>query len=113
MLLQKKGLITEAREDGQRAVDLILEDLHKFQVVLMDNLMPVMNGQDAARSLRDHGYPYLIIGITGNSMEDDLDAFLGSGKHHHVYYTPHMSFEKHPLQIGTVFKGSDKNGFWQ
>eukprot|EP00596_Hydrurales_sp_CCMP1899_P003636 CAMPEP_0119051700 /NCGR_PEP_ID=MMETSP1177-20130426/73233_1 /TAXON_ID=2985 /ORGANISM="Ochromonas sp, Strain CCMP1899" /LENGTH=828 /DNA_ID=CAMNT_0007031009 /DNA_START=692 /DNA_END=3175 /DNA_ORIENTATION=+ len=79
MLLKKKGLIIEAREDGQRAVDLVLEDLHKFQLVLMDNLMPVMNGQDAARSLRDHGYPYLIIGITGNSMEDDLVAFLGSG----------------------------------
>jgi hypothetical protein len=31
------------------------------------------------------GYPYLIIGITGNSLEDDLAAFLGSGMYICLY----------------------------
>jgi CheY-like chemotaxis protein len=65
MILKKRGLVTESRENGQKAVDLILADLHAFKLVLMDNLMPVLTGQEAARSLREHGYPYLIIGITG------------------------------------------------
>jgi two-component system chemotaxis sensor kinase CheA len=79
MLLTKKGLISHAAEDGQLAVDLILADMDAYTLVFIDNLMPVMNGSDATKALRTHGYPYLIVGITGNSMEDDIAEFLSSG----------------------------------
>jgi CheY-like chemotaxis protein len=79
MLLKKAGLETDSREDGQQAVDLISADMNAYQLVLMDNFMPVMNGLDAVRNLRARGYPYIIVGITGNSMADDLAEYLASG----------------------------------
>jgi CheY-like chemotaxis protein len=79
ILLKKAGLETDSREDGQQAVDLISADMNAYQLVLMDNFMPVMNGLDAVRNLRARGYPYIIVGITGNSMADDLAEYLASG----------------------------------
>eukprot|EP00596_Hydrurales_sp_CCMP1899_P005561 CAMPEP_0119047914 /NCGR_PEP_ID=MMETSP1177-20130426/55756_1 /TAXON_ID=2985 /ORGANISM="Ochromonas sp, Strain CCMP1899" /LENGTH=418 /DNA_ID=CAMNT_0007023091 /DNA_START=1112 /DNA_END=2368 /DNA_ORIENTATION=+ len=79
MLVNKLGFISRSTEDGQEAVDVILADMGFYQLMLMDNLMPRMNGSDAAKVLRRAGYPYLIIGITGNVMEDDLAEFLASG----------------------------------
>jgi CheY-like chemotaxis protein len=51
----------------------------KYQLILMDNLMPVMNGVEATKELRAWGFPFLIIGITGNVMNDDLAEYLDSG----------------------------------
>ena len=45
----------------------------------MDNLMPVMDGVTAARHMRQQGYPFLIAGVTGNVMEDDIAEFLDAG----------------------------------
>ena len=40
-------------------------------------LFPLQTGIDASRIIRQGGYPHLIIGVTGNSMEDELDDFIG------------------------------------
>jgi two-component system, sensor histidine kinase and response regulator len=79
MLLNNKGLVTNSKENGQEAVDLVTEDLNAYKLVFMDNVMPVMNGSDAARALRAGGYLHMIVGVTGNSLEDDLNEFLASG----------------------------------
>lgn len=79
MLVKKMGFTAKSTEDGQQTVNVILADMERYQLILMDNLMPVMNGSDAAKVLRRAGYPYLIIGITGNVMNDDLAEFLASG----------------------------------
>ena len=42
LLLKKKGLQTEMADNGQKAVDIILQDMDKFQLILMDNIMPIM-----------------------------------------------------------------------
>ena len=79
MLLKRRGILSDAVDDGQEALLKVSQDLHKYKVVLMDNLMPTMNGLDASKAMRDAGYPYLIVGITGNAMQDDLDEYLSSG----------------------------------
>lgn len=38
-----------------------------------------MDGVTAARRLREANFPNLIIGITGNVMDDDLEEYLGAG----------------------------------
>lgn len=45
----------------------------------MDNEMPVMNGVEAAKRLRIGGYKNLIVGVTGNVLEDDVNEFLTAG----------------------------------
>mmetsp|Transcript_19791 Transcript_19791/g.27208 ORF Transcript_19791/g.27208 Transcript_19791/m.27208 type:complete len:730 (-) Transcript_19791:249-2438(-) len=79
MLLKKHGLNAETVENGQLAVDTILSSGSTYELVFMDNLMPVMNGVEATRTLRRNGYSNLLIGVTGNVLEDDLAEYLNAG----------------------------------
>ena len=47
--------------------------------IIMDFEMPVMNGPSATRHIRALGYTGVIIGVTGNALEDDMTLFLNSG----------------------------------
>jgi len=50
-----------------------------YDVVLMDFIMPNMEGPEAARSMREGGYCGLIIGITGNMLPVDKERYLREG----------------------------------
>ncbi len=52
-LLNTKGIHSELARDGQEAVDLFsAHGPYHYQAVLMDLMMPVKNGEDAAREIR-------------------------------------------------------------
>jgi len=79
LLLQRKKLKCFGAEDGRAAVDLIAVNPHRFKLVLMDNLMPVMRGTEASQELRLTSFPYLVVGVTGNVTESDVDEYLKFG----------------------------------
>lgn len=79
LLVKRKGYAVDSAENGREAVDKVVADLEKHKLLLMDNLMPELNGSDASKALRDAGYPYLIVGLTGNVLDDDVDDYLGNG----------------------------------
>ena len=82
-------------EDGQAAVEIISDSLKEgpnYSVILLDNIMPRLNGEDAAKAIRDLGYLGLIIGLTGNGMPDDIASFKRHGAND-VMVKP-MSIEK-------------------
>ena len=55
-LLEEAGASVTAVENGQEAVDAYLaEPAGTFQAVLLDIMMPVMNGYEAARAIRSSG----------------------------------------------------------
>jgi CheY-like chemotaxis protein len=85
----------EAR-DGQVAVDVVTATLgsqqktggttleapterRPFDVILMDFVMPVMDGPTATKRIREAGYTGLIVGVTGNVLEDDKANFIAHG----------------------------------
>jgi CheY-like chemotaxis protein len=45
----------------------------------MDFIMPVMDGPEATRLLRDAGFKGLIVGITGNMREEEVEHFKSCG----------------------------------
>ena len=51
----------------------------RFDVVLMDQYMPNMNGPTATRAIRERGYRGLIIGLTGDTLEEDSEYFRSHG----------------------------------
>lgn len=85
-LLRKRGHLVSSAADGREAVAAV--ERGSFDVVLMDQEMPRMNGLDAARAIRQMevrtGEHVRIIGLTGNATYEDerrcrnagMDAFL-------------------------------------
>ena len=77
--MKAAGHTCEEAEDGQKAVDKVAADADKFHVILMDFVMPVMDGPDATKAIRDLGYTRPIIGVTGNTLDMDVKRFEESG----------------------------------
>eukprot|EP01042_Synura_sphagnicola_P036872 gene36872-biopygen32267 len=66
--------------DGLEAVQLLRSrDITTFDIVMMDQIMPRMDGPTAAEEMRAMGYKGLVIGVTGNGLQSDVDFYLASG----------------------------------
>jgi signal transduction histidine kinase/CheY-like chemotaxis protein len=81
-LLEKNGLEVEVADDGAAAVRKALnarDERNIHDLVLMDMLMPVVDGYEATRMLRDEGYPSPIVALTANAMAGDRDRCLAAG----------------------------------
>jgi CheY-like chemotaxis protein len=77
----KYAMIGEA-EDGNIAVQAVqnaVENREPYDIILMDYQMPNMIGPIAAKIMRNNGYKGLIIGVTGNGLQPDVDYFLSHG----------------------------------
>jgi CheY-like chemotaxis protein len=68
--------------DGVEAVDLIkrlMEAQETINVIFLDSFMPKMGGIEACKQIRAMGYHGVIIAISGNVIQDDIDEFLAAG----------------------------------
>ena len=48
-------------------------------MILMDFMMPKMDGPTATKAIRGLGYRGIVIGVTGTSSPQDLEIFTASG----------------------------------
>lgn len=55
------------------------ECVSEYDVVLMDHLMPLMNGAEATQNMRERGYRGLIIGLTGHCVGMEKESFQTCG----------------------------------
>jgi CheY-like chemotaxis protein len=78
--LEQKGAIVEIGRNGVEALDK-LNAVPDIDLVLMDVMMPVMDGLEATRRIRQDGrYARLpIIAITAKAMKDDQEQCLAAG----------------------------------
>ena len=69
--LEKLGYLAEAVNNGQKAVDRVLET--EFSLVLMDCQMPVMDGWEATREIRrrEVGRRTNIVALTAGALQSD------------------------------------------
>ena len=83
-LLQKVGVQLVVADNGQEAVDLV--DKEAFDGVLMDLQMPVMDGLEATRRIREQksAEAFPIIAMTANAMAGDRERCLAVGMNDHV-----------------------------
>jgi PAS domain S-box-containing protein len=84
-LLEHEGARVVFAEDGQEALDRLAEQgKQAFDVVLMDVQMPVMDGHEAARRMREIAPHLPIIGLTAHALVEERDKCLASGMVDHV-----------------------------
>jgi CheY-like chemotaxis protein len=50
-----------------------------YDAILMDFVMPVMDGPTATKAIRELGFTRPIFGVTGNALKSDIDYFLVCG----------------------------------
>lgn len=78
--LDQFGLTYEIAKNGQEAVEMVQK--RQYDIVLMDIMMPVMDGLEATKQIRAltgplSGVP--IIALTANAMKGDREAYLAAG----------------------------------
>jgi signal transduction histidine kinase/ActR/RegA family two-component response regulator len=80
-LLEKQGVHIVIANNGQEAVDAILRDGTKFDAVLMDLDMPVMDGKAATLLIREKipAAELPIIALTANALTTDMQTCLDIG----------------------------------
>ncbi len=86
-MLEKQGHAISVAEDGRAALACLARE--PFDLVLMDCQMPVMDGYEATRALRqgEHGVldPHIpVIALTANAMQGDRDRAMSAGMNDHV-----------------------------
>ena len=82
-LLRSVGLVVEAVPDGAQAIEMALA--RRYDLILMDMQMPVLDGLAATRVIRQHlGRGISIIAMTANAFIEDREACLQAGMNDHV-----------------------------
>ena len=84
-LLKRVGVTSEIAENGARALEML--DLGQFDVIFMDVRMPVMDGYDATRAIRnrdDDKGRIPILALTGEATKADVEKCLETGMDQHL-----------------------------
>ena len=98
LLLKDAGASVTTVGDGQQALDLFRRSAPgTFDLILMDVMMPVMDGLTATKAIRSLDRPDAktipIIAMTANAFAEDVEKCLAAGMNAHL---------AKPLEIGRV-----------
>ena len=77
ILIGGMGFSLTIVNNGQKAVEI--HNREHFDLVLMDCLMPIMDGMEATRKLRKSGIQTPVIALTANTHEDDMQRCREAG----------------------------------
>jgi len=81
-VLEKLNANVSLARDGKQAQDLALEQ--RFDVILMDIQMPVMDGFEASTALRKAGYQAPIIALSANVYPEEIKTCFENGMNGHI-----------------------------
>ena len=88
-LLEIEGVVCDIACNGKEALDKFESSSSgAYDVIFMDVQMPVMNGYESTRAIRDCNHPEArtipIIAMTANAFDDDIKQALDSGMNAHM-----------------------------
>ena len=88
-LLEKYGFTVKLAESGMNAISMVKESKPgEINIILMDVMMPVMDGYEATKRIRALDDPQLsqipIIAMTANAFASDVQAAADAGMNAHI-----------------------------
>lgn len=97
-MLKHLGYRADVVSNGQEVLDALSD--HRYDVILMDVQMPVMDGMEAARRLRAAGnHRPWIIAMTAHALEGDREMCIEAGMDDYV---------SKPVRMGTLMAALDR-----
>ncbi|OEL26802.1 Two-component response regulator ORR41 [Dichanthelium oligosanthes] len=72
------GVVLDEAGNGAEAVRRVRE-AGAYDLILTDRQMPVMDGHEATRQIRDLGVTTPIVGLSSDCLDSDIDAFIKAG----------------------------------
>lgn len=103
VMLSKAGFKVEVADNGQEAVEKFIAAPGSFDLILMDIQMPVMDGLEATKALREKGFKSIpIIAMTAQAMKGDMERCLANGMNDYI---------SKPIKRELVFQIIDKRIF--
>jgi PAS domain S-box-containing protein len=86
MMLKQSGIEVDRAENGQSGLERVKEN--HYAAILMDIQMPIMNGYETSRAIRQLDGEYFkklpIIAISANAYDDDVKQCLEAGMNDHI-----------------------------
>jgi len=87
VILKKLGITFDIANDGVEAVELFTKNA--YDIVLMDENMPNMNGIEATKKIREYERANnlshtTIVALTANALEGDKDRFILAGMDYYL-----------------------------
>lgn len=76
-LLERIGYTYDIVQHGLEVMEAVAT--HDYELVLMDCMMPEMDGYQATRELRERGFKLPIVAMTANALPGAREACIGSG----------------------------------
>lgn len=101
-LLKAEGAACDVSENGQLVVERFTSaPEHTYDAVLMDVMMPVMNGYEATKAIRASNHPEAltipIVAMTANAFVKDVQDALDAGMNAHIAKPINMETLKNTL----------------
>lgn len=81
--LHANGYQTLSARDGQEALDLYFANNHRIDLILLDGMLPKVDGYDVLRSIREYS-PVPIIMLTARESEEDQLMGLENGADNYI-----------------------------
>lgn len=103
-VLKPHGYRVVTAENGQDGVDVALRE--RPDLILMDVMMPIMNGYDATRCIKSHQETSRIpiVALTASAMPHERDQALDAGCD--GYISKPIDTRTFPTQIRQFFDGA-------
>ena len=88
IMLGETGITIVSVENGKEAVEKFSAEMDRFELILMDVQMPVMDGLTATKKIRAMDDPKAkkipIIAMTANAFTEDIDICMEAGMDGHI-----------------------------